>query len=180
MNYEQAPNRHVAQYADLYDAHDQKVIESGKKISVLSIDIMSQVKPIVMLGCKVPLIDDEEEIQGILGQALLLDAACVDILYKLIQIKNHNLTNATYEIHDYSDFGLSTRESECYFYLLRGYTAKAIGLKLAISHKTVEFYLTEVKRKLHCHTKTQLIEKGFDLGLIHIIPNKLIPSLQLL
>lgn len=178
MTYAQVPNRYVAENADLYDAHDLKTVTLGKKISLLSVDTISQSKPIIMYGCKVPYMDEEGKITGILGQALVIDSKCWKNLYELTHSKFNPGIHSTYEIHDYGNYQLTMREAECYFYLLRGYTAKSIALKLSISHKTVESYLTEVKRKLNCKSKTQLIEKGFDLGLIHIIPNQLMPFLQ--
>lgn len=178
LNYNEAPNPHVADYAEKYDTHDKQVINQVKTINVLSIDKVSQNDPIIMHGCKVPLINDEGQVEGLLGQALQLQKNYLAHLQKLLQLENQNLVKTIFEINNYNDYGLSPRESECYFYLLRGLTAKIIGNKLALSPKTVEFYLTNVRQKLNCATKTELIEKGFDLGLHYIIPNHLLSSVK--
>ncbi|WP_081964851.1 LuxR C-terminal-related transcriptional regulator [Legionella norrlandica] len=57
------------------------------------------------------------------------------------------------------------------FLFIARLTAKAIGNKLSISAKTVEFYIACLKQKFNCTKKYQLIEKGFDLGLLSILPS---------
>ncbi|KGP63810.1 hypothetical protein EP47_12320 [Legionella norrlandica] len=120
INYEEVPNSYVAHFAELYDAHDRQVLESVKAIHILSIDNISHSKPFIMYGCKAPLLDDEGKLQGILGQALLLQDSYFGHLQELLKFK----TKTTYEIDNYSKFGLSSREAECYFYLLRGLLPK--------------------------------------------------------
>ena len=70
---------------------------------------------------------------------------------------------------------LSVRESECFYFLLRGYsaaqTASALGLT---SKRTVEEYIDRVKLKLHCNTKQALFAYGFENGLTSYIPESLV------
>jgi DNA-binding CsgD family transcriptional regulator len=54
---------------------------------------------------------------------------------------------------------LTQREAECVVYLLRGLTTRATAETLQLSHRTVEFYLTNIKEKLACVNKTALIVK---------------------
>lgn len=58
-----------------------------------------------------------------------------------------------------SNTPLAPREVECIIYILRGKTSKQIARMLQLSHRTVEFYIGRLKNKLHCHTKSELIEK---------------------
>ena len=54
---------------------------------------------------------------------------------------------------------LAPREVECIIHILRGKTSKQIAKMLELSHRTVEFYVGRLKTKLHCRTKSELIEK---------------------
>lgn len=46
---------------------------------------------------------------------------------------------------------------------LTGLTAKEIAKRLNLSHRTVEAYLINIKTKLHCKNKTELVVKLVDL-----------------
>lgn len=62
---------------------------------------------------------------------------------------------------------LAPREIECIIYILRGKTSKQIARMLELSHRTVEFYISRLKNKLYCHTKSELIEKILSGKLIN-------------
>jgi DNA-binding CsgD family transcriptional regulator len=51
---------------------------------------------------------------------------------------------------------LKPLEYDCLYYYLSGYTAKEIGRKLNLSHRTIEDYIVILKQKFHCHTRGQL------------------------
>ncbi|HCU05359.1 MAG: hypothetical protein A2X77_06310 [Gammaproteobacteria bacterium GWE2_42_36] len=53
---------------------------------------------------------------------------------------------------------LTSREIECLSFVARGLTSKAIAKQLTISARTVETHLNNVRKKLHCYSKTQLAE----------------------
>jgi DNA-binding CsgD family transcriptional regulator len=72
--------------------------------------------------------------------------------------------------------GLSHRESETLFFLLRGHTAKEIGKHLEISNRTVETHIESIKNKLDCQTKKEIIELGHINGYIDIIPESLLKA----
>ncbi len=57
----------------------------------------------------------------------------------------------------YPGIYLTTREAECACFLLRGYTSKGIGRALALSTRTVDFYIKRMKVKLSCRRREQLI-----------------------
>jgi DNA-binding CsgD family transcriptional regulator len=68
----------------------------------------------------------------------------------------------------------SQRELECLFFLLRGKTAKTIAKMLLISHRTVEDHCEQIKFKLECQTKSEVIEKAISLGFFNILPKSLL------
>jgi DNA-binding NarL/FixJ family response regulator len=83
-----------------------------------------------------------------------------------------NLANlpSQYLLQHYSEYGLTTRESECFFYLLRGMTTKMIAQQMSISPRTVENFIEKLKARLNCTYKSDLIQRALDDGLMNIIP----------
>ena len=54
---------------------------------------------------------------------------------------------------------LSKRQMECCSLLLKGKTSKEIAASLGLSFRTVEFYISNIKIKLNCKNKSDLIRK---------------------
>jgi DNA-binding CsgD family transcriptional regulator len=61
-----------------------------------------------------------------------------------------------------SKLHLSKRESECLHYLVQGKTAKQTAQILSISHRTVETYIENLKLKLKCKNKAELMVKALS------------------
>ena len=61
---------------------------------------------------------------------------------------------------------LTPREKEILRMLAEGRTAKEVGSRLNISHKTVGFHRNNVKRKLGVRKTVELIRRAIDEGLI--------------
>jgi DNA-binding CsgD family transcriptional regulator len=72
-------------------------------------------------------------------------------------------TNAA-PIHKTAFTKFSKREMDCARYLLQGKTMKEIAALLSISPRTVETYFAQLKEKLACHTKSQLISELLRRG----------------
>ncbi len=62
---------------------------------------------------------------------------------------------------------LSKRQSQCLHYLLLGKSGVAIAEILGLSPKTVEQYVDDIKTKLGCNSKAELIEKVLESHYIH-------------
>jgi PAS domain S-box-containing protein len=60
---------------------------------------------------------------------------------------------------------LSKKELVCLIYTAKGKLAKEIASILKISPKTVEFHISNLKNKLGCYTKAQLVEIFLKIGL---------------
>jgi DNA-binding CsgD family transcriptional regulator len=54
---------------------------------------------------------------------------------------------------------LSNRQRQCAEYLLQGLTAKEISQLLNLSQRTVEHYFDNLRKRLNCKNKSQLIMK---------------------
>lgn len=75
-----------------------------------------------------------------------------------------------YKKQSENKFGLSKRELQCMFYILRGKKSKEIGLILNLSKRTIDFYIDNIKNKMGCQNKTELILAGLSAGYMNIVP----------
>lgn len=64
---------------------------------------------------------------------------------------------------------LSRREKECLSLYLNEMQMKEVANKLNLSVRTIEFYLGNIKNKLECSTKSELIKKGQELRSLGLI-----------
>jgi DNA-binding CsgD family transcriptional regulator len=71
---------------------------------------------------------------------------------KLEKNKTHYLTINNQRV------SFTSREMDCLNKLVIGYSAKEIAKSLSLSHRTVEFYLQNVKAKVGYHKKSELIK----------------------
>jgi DNA-binding CsgD family transcriptional regulator len=60
---------------------------------------------------------------------------------------------------EYPNIYLTKREAECMFWIVQDYTIGQTALKMGLSARTVEFYVKNMKLKLHCKSKNKLAEK---------------------
>ena len=113
-----------------------------------------------------------------MGKAKGIFCSCIDINHNTLKYIQNTL-NVDFAAGDgaqltlngeYTGFELTTRESQCLFYTLRGYTAEGIAQKLSRSRRTVEVYLDNIKTKMQCQSKSELIEKCIVLGFVHVVP----------
>lgn len=58
----------------------------------------------------------------------------------------------------YSGKYFTKREAECMALLLKGKTIHSVAIMLKISPRTVEYYIKNMKAKLGCRTKFELID----------------------
>jgi len=74
------------------------------------------------------------------------------------------LNEVNYHTHKYDrivvDKQLSPREIQCMDGIAQGKLTKQIADDLGLTVKTVEFYIRNLKEKLHCRTKSELIIKA--------------------
>lgn len=98
---------------------------------------------LVFVTVKAPLYDQDKKIAGVFGISNLL---------------------SSYQVAEPIE-KLTLRENQCLIELIKGKTAKEIAKKLHISCRTVESHLENVKGKLGCRNKSELIEKIYQKGL---------------
>lgn len=90
-------------------------------------------------------------------------AANMDTSYmrKETKIKKYYLSPS------YPDVYLSCREAQCVAYFLKGYSNRIIGNILNLSSKTIDSYTDNIKKKLNCRSKAELIVKICQTNFMH-------------
>jgi DNA-binding CsgD family transcriptional regulator len=79
----------------------------------------------------------------------------------LEKAKNFELKLKTQQTQRFKDLNISPRELQCLELLSHGKTAKEIAQNIQISHRTVESYLANLKTRINCNYKSELIEFFF-------------------
>lgn len=103
----------------------------------------------------------------------LLDQVLTRQQQKLPEKKSSSkaiLTGKKYQLNDKgSGVILTEREAQCILLALRGKTAAQSGEVLNLSQRTVEFYLTNIKTKMQCRTKSTLIAKILKTNFMQLV-----------
>lgn len=166
----------AVEYADQFLKNDREVIQSQKNLQTLDIHQFADGKIKIFLGERAPLFNDDNEVCGVLYQAIEVYQSTLLQIGMILGKRNQEF----YEKKDHKKGYrflikkelplLSEREFEILFYFLRGKTAKQTAKLTNISHRTVEFHINSIKCKMLCHTKNQIIERSVEMGLMNVIP----------
>jgi DNA-binding CsgD family transcriptional regulator len=73
---------------------------------------------------------------------------------------------------------LTYREAQCMLLFIRGKTVAKVAEQLSLSPRTVEYYLNNIKDKVNCRTKSELIERIAQTAFFAQVPT-LMPELAL-
>lgn len=164
--------------ADRWVSQDRLLVESGQSLLALETEVYADGEPKTLLLQKLPMYDQDQQVVGVQCYCVDVDTGSVKDLSRKLLVSNRQYVLAgkkqSYPIVErYPVEGLSVRETECLFFLMRGKSARAIGSRLSLSGRTVEYYLIRLKNKLKCTNKAQLIEKAIDLDLLSYVPKSL-------
>lgn len=66
----------------------------------------------------------------------------------------------------YPSVYFTQREFDCMVSLLRGSTVKEIAVQLELSPRTVEYYIKNLKTKMDCQTRSELLNRALQSDLI--------------
>lgn len=103
----------------------------------------------VAVTYKQPVYSSSNKIIGVLG-----------LSYYLNKIKNDYQKEKNIIINLLTD-----KEINCIKQMMLGKTAKETAVVLGISYKTVEFHIANIKMKLNCYRKSEIIEKFINQGI---------------
>jgi len=132
---------------------DQAIMFYDIEKTVIEIGINQSKLKAKYISKKAPLKNKYDKIIGIVGTSLeITDQISTNIL-TISSTENLKIPK------------LSQRQIECLYYLFRGLTNKQIAKTLNLSPRTIETYVEQLKNKLACNTKSELIAKAFELNL---------------
>ena len=115
---------------------------------------------------KSPLYDKNQTIIGIVGCSI--DITNKSFVHYQGQLDGKGIL---YLGEFFANEYLTKQEIKILKWLLHGYTSKKIAVTLAISYRTVEGYIQNIKMKLQCKTKGELIELLVKTGLFYLLLN---------
>jgi DNA-binding CsgD family transcriptional regulator len=176
---EDAKSDEIVEGAATFYRHD-KLVMTGQTIRTLDVYPYKINDFVGILAIKKPLLDDEGNVCAVLAQGFPLKKCDIDRMIKNLpglhsfpKKVNRNITK-TYEIRDNRDFGLTKKEFESLFYLLRGKSIAETSTILNRSARTVETHIENIKNKLGLCKKSELFDFAYAHGLINIIPHTLV------
>jgi DNA-binding CsgD family transcriptional regulator len=77
----------------------------------------------------------------------------------------------------YEELNLTAKESECLYFIVRGRSSKMIGELLHRSPRTVETHIINMKEKLSCTSRADLVDTAFAYGVLNQIPRSLVTKI---
>lgn len=175
----------VANQHEIFMQQDKIVLARNNPLRILGYFCYANDNWRVLFGEKYLLKNKYGEIIGLISQFSDITNLNLIDLSKFLDIDNNGHAikirkqQISYILEDhYQDFSLPDRQSECLFFLLRRKTAKEIAKILKLSPRTVESYIEQIKFKLNCSTKSELIDKAINNGYMNIIPKHLLETLK--
>lgn len=157
---------------ELFHLQDLRVL-NGEKICVLHRDATTNT---VHLIEKNPILTEDHMITGLIYYCRPWQKE--EQFHKLFQLDHKldlNIKDYSLDYHQ-NKFKLTERECECLFLLIRGKTAKEIATLLTLSSRTIESYLENIKNKMNCRNKSEVLVKAIANGYQNQIPSRLIGS----
>jgi len=125
----------------------------------------------LFLSFKFPLYNLEKKVIGSYGLSVdMIDKKLDNVatILNLLTIQDQSLQSEQIKkilsISEIEGITLSGQETKCLYCLARGLTMKEIGAILKLAPKTVEGYLVNIKIKLRCSTRGELIRKALNSG----------------
>jgi DNA-binding CsgD family transcriptional regulator len=154
---------HPVDEANFVRNNDQKVIIS-KQPQYFPETITINDYRLEVASLKLPLRNLDAEVIGVLGISYHL--AEYNIKEALPALSDSNIPLEKFSLESISNFSLSRQQIECLLWLIKGMTIKQIAKKMNLSPRTIESYLEVIKKKLHCSSRTELIEKALKIPAI--------------
>lgn len=138
--------------------YNDHVVMQEETVKLLEEDIFhenGEVQKAITL--KLPWYNNHNKVIGLFGMSILVgtDAVAESLLE---MAKMGFLTHSRYQSHQ-KEIVLSRQQNACVNLLLEGMTNKQIAMQLGLSPRTVETYINNLKLKLRCKNKMEIIAK---------------------
>lgn len=166
----------AADAADLFIEEDQKAQRSPMPLSLICISSYANEQMKALLANKSLFFDEDKKPLGTVAHAVELSPGILKDMHFLLDdhmrygSQKKHFSSVYCLNNSYGEIKLSMRQAQCLFYVLRGKTNKHIAKILQLSNRTIESYLDNLKIKMNCSNKAELIEKSIDLGFLETVP----------
>lgn len=166
--------------AEDFIVQDQIVIQNGIGLTILDIHVYADGQGRVLLSKKTPFKENNINV-GYIFHGMEIHATVLNqVSSALIQSDKKYRAKAVAQQRSYIinptifKKSITKREVDCVFYLLRGNSMKMIAKNLNLSPRTVESYLEQIRIKLKCTNRSDLIEKCLAEGYLNYIPSNIL------
>lgn len=158
-------------FSEVFKAQDKIIMTKGQNKSILDINIWASGTMRIMLTTKQRYVDINGQFGVYFSSLELTGDHLLKVAKLLCQDKKFiSSQGCSYEIvESFNERQLTSKETECLYYLIRGYTAKMIARVLLISYRTVENHIEQLKIKFKCNTKAELIDKAISSGCLYLL-----------
>lgn len=166
--------------AEAFMNQDQWVLRTQKKMVNLDIHHYAD-QPHILLTTKTPYFQGEDLVGTFCGCTEWSSETMMRLCAALTELDRQyypkHTRDRSYQLSELMiQDDLSPREMDCLFYLLRSKSAKEIGKRLKLSPRTVEWHLANIREKLHCTTKAEVIDRAISNGYLHYVPRHLLTA----
>lgn len=171
-------------FAESYQKDDHYVIKNRKNLTIINPVRLLKNQSLLLINKRSPIINDSDQVEGIFSMASPIAehqfCSAMFLLYERDRFYIGNeYKNIGYIISERDGpENLSTKEFECLFFILRGKNARQIAEITFRSVRTIESHIESLKYKFSCTSKSELIEKAIDVGLMRIIPKSIIAKIS--
>ncbi len=160
------------EYAEIYHKHDLDAL-LGKIYKQIVPVVDWKKRASVVINHKRPIFDNNNVVTGLISHATDVTGTIVEgIVGNFMKFLPPEVTKSFTIENKQNTIKLSKRQKQCLLLLARGKTATDIANILNISNRTAEHYIDDVKVKLNCATKQELIDASLKKGYINIIPSE--------
>ncbi|MDF1760813.1 MAG: LuxR C-terminal-related transcriptional regulator [Coxiellaceae bacterium] len=162
------------QLADTFVNQDKEIIATQQCTHYLDIHSSYDNEIPVYLSTKNPVFDESGKCIATCTTLEKLNSSPLPILANELLNRSNKSQDSLKVYNSITQSIFTTRELDCIFFLIRGYSSKETAERLNLSYRTVEFYTQNIKNKLALNTKKQLIEYAIANGYMAYIPQWLL------
>ncbi|MCS5711174.1 PAS domain-containing protein [Candidatus Berkiella aquae] len=170
----------AAECAEIFWQEDHRVFESNKKMQFLNIVKLANNDWKIIRLIKTPMNNVETNKASILFHIIVqydelmqnFGIKMSQALEKQIPLLGQNQSSIIIDTHQNDK--ISRKEKETLFFLIQGKTYKEIAEIQKVSQRAIVEHVENLKYKLHCDSKSELIGRAIDLGYHYQIPNTLL------
>jgi DNA-binding CsgD family transcriptional regulator len=164
-----------AEYADVFHQHEAAV-RAGNDHSIV-FPSKTTLGLQIFLHSKTANYNSLNEVTGV--HCVVLEIMNPSIHHAFAYLLQHSPSdNQTFSVGKKDNFALTQREKDILFFLTKAKTAKEIARILSISPRTVYSHVENIKLKLNCHTKSELVDMAYQTGLAYELPSSFSNELQ--